>query len=730
MLVVCRKSLVVGILALMLFLSVPLEIDMIGEPGFVDVFSEPYIFVPNGEGAELLLDGQENLYWLHVISGEAYFRKYNSSHDLVVPDKLLYGNGTNENVDAVWDDIGNIHLTWATDYFGAQSVMYAKIDSNGDFLVAPLKLSGNNTARDFASAIAVNSLGQAYVAWDHWWNPANVWAEDVLYAKIDSDGSIIFTQQYVAPAGWDTDFYAKKDIVVDRNDSLHVIFDRVYSGQGDIEVYYKKYAADGTTVLVSEKQIIPTTYWQFSSSLEAVLDSQDRINIAYSYGTGSPTKVETFYARIDLQGNLDAGPLQLSQDNDSHSHQAYLAMDAQDYSYVFWRETKDGNGEIYYAVVDQNGSVARNHTRLTTSPESEINYYMGVVFDSLPWCVWSYYNEDGTYVVYPAAPVADAGGPYVSNEGDTVVLTAGSSYDENGDSLQYRWDLDADGSWDTGWSPDPLLSTVWGDDLNGTLRVEVTDGLFSDIDTVTVTIHNVAPTIAEINWSAQAGGEPRTIGYWKHQCGGNLNSPDHVGISQQFIDFISQRSNVFAGIASREEVCAYLEEVESRNMTQKAKRQLMALWLNVASGKLNLTSEDFVAQLNQTMNLSEAMAWIEQMILSGNASNMELAKDIADEINNGQLFSGSRIVVNSTATDPGSDDLALTYEWGDGTVTVHTYYNDGVGPDPYPSPDVNPPTVTDACSHEYASPGSYTVTLTVVDDDGGIAAVTFTFVSI
>ena len=366
------------------------------------VVPQPYIFVPNGEGAELLLDSQENLHWLHVISGEVYFRKYNSSHDLVVPDKLLYGNGTNENVDAEWDDFGYVHFTWATDYFGAQSVMYAKIDTNGDFTVAPLKLSGNNTARDFASAIATNSLGQAYVAWDHWWNPGNQLAEDVVYAKVDSDGSIIFTQQYVAPAGWNTDFYAKKDIIVDRDDRLHVLFDRAYATL-DIEIYYKKYDSDGTTVLVSEKKLIPTTYTTYSSSMEAVLDSQDRINMAYSYGTGSPVRIEVFYARIDLRGSLEVGPIQLSQDNDSHSHQAYLALDEFDNSYVFWRETRDGNGEVYYAVVDESGTVVQSLARLTNTPDDNGIYYMAAVFDTSDFCIWSYYNETGTFVVFPVS---------------------------------------------------------------------------------------------------------------------------------------------------------------------------------------------------------------------------------------------------------------------------------------------------------------------------------------
>ena len=717
-----KAMLAIAVLTALTVSYVPAHTDLMPGPGFTSVTTEPDIFIPGGTGAELLLGLAENFHIPHVKDGDVHFRKY-VSHSLSVPDTLLFGQGENKRIDATFDDLGLIHLTWSTDYYGAWSTMYLRIDSNGTIVVPAAKLSGNNSAWDFASVIAVNSLGQAFVAWDHWWNPADPYAEDVLYSMIDTDGNVLFTQEYVAPEGWSTAFYGKKDIVVDRNDSLHIIFDRQYQNF-DIEVYYKKFASDGTTVLVSEKKLLPTVYEGWASAMEAVLDSQDRINIGHTYGVPGGV-METFFSRIDLEGNLEVSPTPLSTQDQFHSHQAYLAMDANDNSYVFWRETKDGNGEVYYAVVDQNGSVVLSSSRLTYSPQSDIVYYMGAAFDALGSCYWSYYNENGTYVVYPVAPVADAGGPYMADEGGTIVLNAGGSYDENGDAIEYRWDLDGNGVWETNWSSNASLAVVWGDDYNGTVRVEVRDGRLSDSDVATVTVHNLAPVIGQINWSSRVGGEPRTVGYWRHQCRGDLKSPDHVGIRPEFVEHISENSTVFVSISTVGEVCAQLDNTGNANMTRKAMRQLMALWLNVVSGKLDLLSEDFVDELNGTISLQEMMAWIEQVIMAGDFGAMEKAKDLADATNNGQLFSQGGITTTAEVADPGSDDLFFTWEWGDGTSTEHTYYNDGVGPDPYPSPDVNPTTITDTARHSYTSAGTYKIILTVTDDDGGIVASSF-----
>lgn len=82
---------------------------------------------------------------------------------------------------------------------------------------------------------------------------------------------------------------------------------------------------------------------------------------------------------------------------------------------------------------------------------------------------------------------------------------------------------------------------------------------------------------------------------------------------------------------------------------------------------------------------------------------------------------GEQFVLGVEATDPGSDDLRVSVDWGDGTYDSRIYYNDGIGPDPPNSgAGVFPFLVQADFSHVYPDDGNYDVNVEVGDDDGGV----------
>jgi len=308
-------------------------------------------------------------------------------------------------------------------------------------------------------------------------------------------------------------------------------------------------------------------------------------------------------------------------------------------------------------------------------------------------------------------------------EGQTAVLDGSSSYDPNeayGDYIMsYEWDFDGDGS------PDAFGSTAslpYGDNGNYTVTLTVTDSYgASSSTTATVTVLNVDPEITSIDVSIIINA-PRTQGYWSHQCTVTEPYGDHTGILQEWIDSIAAQSQVFAGISSEDEVCTILDERSTAmsNMLAKAKLQLIALWLNVVSGKLSKDTPLDLPSLTASTTVGEAIDEIESVILaSTDRSELERVKDIADCINNFLGIPEKIAEITAVASDSGSDDSIFNWSFG----AQNIFYNDGVGPDPYPSPwGTYPFEAPDTELYSYS--GSQTITLTVTDDDGGSTVAT------
>ena len=117
----------------------------------------------------------------------------------------------------------------------------------------------------------------------------------------------------------------------------------------------------------------------------------------------------------------------------------------------------------------------------------------------------------GTIINDDAAPVADAGGPYVIVAGDGLSLS-GSATDADSTALTYRWDVDGDGDFDenvTGAAPTltpaemALLGLGTGPDSR-IVTLEVSDGTNIGTATTTLTItvvtgENHDPEILELD---------------------------------------------------------------------------------------------------------------------------------------------------------------------------------------------------------------------------------------
>ena len=258
-------------------------------------------------------------------------------------------------------------------------------------------------------------------------------------------------------------------------------------------------------------------------------------------------------------------------------------------------------------------------------------------------------------------PVADAGSDQVGYEGSSIAFDASGSSDPDGDSLQYRWDYENDGTWDTDWSNDPIASRTWTDNWTGRVKVEVSDEESSFTDTAKVTVNNVAPTI-------DAGADQMI------NEGDTFVSP---GI------FSDPGADIWTATVN------YDDASGDQPLSFNPDKTFSLSYVYTNNGTYTVTvrvTDDDGGMGNDTVIVT--VNNVAPVVYAGADTN----------INEGDSFTSS-----GSFNDPGVNSWEATVDYGDGSEAQTLAL---IGK-------------TFSLSHVYADSGTYTVTVIVTDGDGG-----------
>jgi len=297
----------------------------------------------------------------------------------------------------------------------------------------------------------------------------------------------------------------------------------------------------------------------------------------------------------------------------------------------------------------------------------------------------------------PPEILSFAVGPSPSFEGGAVLFAVDAT-DADGDALTYHFDFESDGVFDIS-GPGSTAMHAYGDDFDGTATVRVSDGNLSTEETTRIIVLNVPPTTdGEITATATSDITLRVAGEKWHD------------VSAYVVD------------DGNETLMASL--VREPGKPQETSFEISIDATKSSSLRIAYTPDD--DKVNGQPNGANP-AWLTFTFDSGPPVEIHHTFNVRHPdtwnwtVSLNSLLAGRDITFTATATNPGSDDLTFTWDWGDGTpATAKTYYNDGIGPDPYPSPGGTFPfTATDSEAHAYPTAGMYELKLIVRDDDGG-----------
>jgi hypothetical protein len=295
-------------------------------------------------------------------------------------------------------------------------------------------------------------------------------------------------------------------------------------------------------------------------------------------------------------------------------------------------------------------------------------------------------------------PTADAGGPYMTLEGtDAAVSAAGSapaSHASAGSIVLYEWDLDNDGSYDdaTGVTAD---FTAVGQDGVFTIGLRVTDSWGnSDTDTTTVTVINVPPTVSLNPIPPIDEGGTTTIS-------GVISDPGWLEVLVATIDFDDG--------AGPQPLAGVLENVRpDATFTFSVQKQYGD------DGNFVVTVTGFD---DDTSTVAVGAAIV------SNVNPTAVIDESGTQAYGGKqafvLKAGEELTVPVSSTDPGSDDLTITWDWADGQVDNQTSLVNPPALDPLKSPSVQPRNITLEQAHAYLDACFYELTVIVTDDDLG-----------
>lgn len=377
----------------------------------------------------LLVDQQDDIHLIFQDSPGAYtilkYLKLDRTGSLLIPQKVLISGNHDAMYPAASLDERGIHLVWWDSRDGNYRLFYTHLDHNGTRQGPDYPIGneiGNDQPPSEAPRISLDDLGNICIVWSQ--NDQDLNDVDdverpnpsVYFMKIDIGGSILIPAMRIS-TGYTNGIHP--DIIVDDQGEVHIVWSEDLTG--NYEVYYTKISDQNSP---DQLDIIRLSDTPMESIMSRLLYHYGKLYITWSDGEETGEIQTVHFGRIkgsnllfDIQisrfGNAlypsiasrDSSIFIMWQD-DRHSLEGAEGRDAYEgikdnltsirthlLRHVQGEQGFDSgdaltNWEVYYSVLDENGMILENNTRLTTEKRASMSPEIVMDSNGSPHVVW------------------------------------------------------------------------------------------------------------------------------------------------------------------------------------------------------------------------------------------------------------------------------------------------------------------------------------------------------
>ncbi|UCE38629.1 MAG: PKD domain-containing protein [Thermoplasmata archaeon] len=752
-----------------------------------EIWAVRYSYSPSSNDMAYAIDIDESLERIYVTGwsdGDYATVAYTFSGNEVW-DRRYGGTGNGNDIakDIIIDSNGNIYVTGES-YGAGTEYDYATLayQPNGDLLWSSLPqgaaiYDGSAHSCDYAHAITCDSSGNVYVTGASF---TDIWHTlDFATVSYDSQGTQRWAMRYDNGLNYDEPCDIAFDETLDRvyitgwsnSDYITIAYNSMgaqlwtatYTGLGSLDRPYALAVDDSLGNIYVTGKSYNGASWDYAT---VAYDSNGNELWDARYGGGCAYAIAIgLYGNVYVTGGSDEG-------YGNGLDYATVAYDSS--GNELWVERYAGPGtdpdnvdEAYAIAVDSDGDVYVTGASFNSEAAKERDYV------TIKYCQ----QFEGTPKTF-TAKVTDPGSDDLTfrwNWGDGTSDTIHVHYN-NGvgtDPSQSPW----------GTHPFTVTDTVdhsYGDNGIYVVTITVTDddgGFCSDI--LTIIVDNVVPIVDDIEDMEAFEGTPVQFSgsFWDpgfldthiiewdfgdgHTDSGTLN-PEHTYADNDFytvtltvtdddggVDYVKFTVNVINIPPIPDEIESYVYidftllveglgwDVAYMSLCENGLEIGHVAFPFYNPGDMNPENPtisnvrcdaqkiyDIEIIINPTDPPDGSVDILVKVILAYEDYSEDELEDHIFDLTNAYTWNidisdyivGNTVTFTATAWDPGSDDLTFEWHFGDdGHAGPTTYYNDGTFP----------MIATDTVTHIYNTPGIYTVTLIITDDDGGETRVIF-----